>query len=174
MLKYLCLFICMATCLTFLAGCKVNNSISSVNAEIEKASGHSNATDWQPTTYKIVNNFHGVTMTVKKGTASASKLTVVLENNSGSQCTYGEYYKLEKRINDQWYQVPVTFDGDYGFNSIGYNLFSGDAQEWTVDWNWLYGNLGEGEYRIVKDILDFRGTSDYDTYFLSAEFTITN
>lgn len=179
MRKHLCLFICMATCLTLLAGCKVNdNSISAVNAEnaiIEKASSQSaDATDWKPTTFETVNNFDGVTMTVKKRTASATKLTVVLENNSSSQCTYGEYFELEKKINEIWYQVPVTIEGNYGFNSIGYDLSSGDDREWAVDWNWLYGSLDAGEYRIVKDILDFRGTGDYDTYFLSAEFTITN
>ncbi|MDD2235464.1 MAG: hypothetical protein PHV03_11355, partial [Desulfitobacteriaceae bacterium] len=161
------------------AGCKVNdNNISAVNAEnniVDNSSSYStDGTDWKPTTHKTVNNFDGVIMTVKKGTASASTLTVVLENNSGSQCTYGEYYELEKKINDLWYQVPVTIDGDYGFNSIGYDLSPGDDREWAVDWNWLYGSLDEGEYRIVKDILDFRGIGDYDTYFLSAEFTITN
>ncbi len=179
MQKRLCLFICMATCLILLTGCKANdNSISAANAEntiIEKASSQSaDATDLKPTTYKTVNNFAGVTMTVKKGTASATKLTVLLDNNSSSQCTYGEYFELEKKINEIWYKVPVTIDGNYGFYSIGYDLSPGDDGEWAVDWNWLYGSLDAGEYRIIKDILDFRGTGDYDTYFLAAEFIVYN
>ncbi len=99
-------------------------------------------------------------------------MTVVIKNNSSSLCTYGEYFELEKKINEIWYQVPVTIAGNYGFNSIGYDLSSGDNREWAVDWNWLYGSLDAGEYRIVKDILDIRGTGDYDAYFLSAEFSI--
>ncbi|MDD4402930.1 MAG: DUF4825 domain-containing protein, partial [Desulfitobacteriaceae bacterium] len=127
---------------------------------------------WEPTTYKTVNNFDGVTMTVKEGTASSTSLTVTFENNSSSQCIYGEYFWLEKKINGSWYQVPVVIDGNYGFNDIGYDLASGDDSEWAVDWNWLYGSLDTGEYRIVKNIADFRGTGDYDTYYLAAEFTI--
>lgn len=177
MRKYTCLFICIATFLTLLAGCKVNdNRISVVNTEsteIEKTSSQStDITDWNPSTYETVNNFDGVTMTVKKGTATSTGLTVVIENNSSSQCIYGEYFELEKKLNEIWYKVPVTIDGDYGFYSIGYDLSPGDCREWAVDWNWLYGSLKPGKYRIIKDVLDFRGTGDYDTYYLAAEFTI--
>ncbi|MGO4890647.1 immunoglobulin-like domain-containing protein, partial [Anaerobacillus sp. MEB173] len=53
-----------------------------------------------------------------------------------------------------------------------YDLSSSDVKKWTVDWDWLYGSLDTGEYRIVKDILDFRSTGDYDKRHLTAEFTI--
>ena len=99
-------------------------------------------------------------------------LDCAIENDSSSQCTYGVFIELEKKINEIWYKVPVTIDGDYGFNCIGYDLSPGDCREWAVDWNWLYGSLESGKYRIIKDILDFRGTGDYDTYYLAAEFTI--
>jgi hypothetical protein len=177
MRKYICLFICMVAFLALLTGCKIDdNRISAVNTgstEIGKTSSQSaDITDWNPSTYETINNFDGVTMTVKKETAASTGLTVVIENNSGSQCTYGEYFELEKKINEIWYKVPVTVDGDYGFDSIGYELSPGDCREWAVDWNWLYGSLEPGKYRIVKDILDFRGTGDYDTYYLASEFTI--
>jgi hypothetical protein len=129
-------------------------------------------TDSKLTPYETINNFAGVTMIVKKGTESPTKLTVAFENNSNSHCIYGEYFCLEKKINSRWYQAPVTIDGNYAFNTIGYNLDSGDSDERVVDWNWLYGSLETGEYRIVKDMLDFRGSGDYDTYYLNAEFTI--
>jgi type 1 fimbria pilin len=129
-------------------------------------------TEWEPTIYTTVNNLDGVSMKVKEGTASSTSLTVGFENNSSSQCIYGEHYWLEKKINGSWYQVPVVIDGNYGFNDIGYNLAAGAKGEWAVDWNWLYGSLDTGEYRLVKDILDFRGPGEYDTYYLTGEFTI--
>jgi len=49
----------------------------------------------------------------------------------------------------------------------------GENEEWKVDWSWLYGSLDTGEYRIVKDILDFRKTGDYDKYYLAAVFLIS-
>ncbi len=177
MKKYLYLFACMVISLALLAECSTSgSSVSSVETEntLTKtiSSQSADTTDWKPTLYETVNNFDGVTMTVKKETALSAKLTVIFKNNSSSQCIYGEYYCLEKKINGRWYQVPVVIDGSYGFNSIGYDLASGDDREWVADWDWLYGSLGAGEYRIVKDISDFRGTGDYDIYYLAAEFTI--
>ncbi|MBU9711892.1 immunoglobulin-like domain-containing protein [Evansella tamaricis] len=111
-------------------------------------------------------------MIVKEGTVSSTGLTVIFENNSDKQCIYGEYFLLEKKMEGRWYQLPVTLDGNYGFNDIGYDLNPSDAREWAVDWKWLYGSLDTGDYRIVKDILDFREAGDYDKYYLTAEFTI--
>jgi hypothetical protein len=130
-------------------------------------------TDWKPITYDTVNNFKGVTMAVKDGTVSSTGLTVVFESKLNSECIYGEYFLLEKEVNGEWFQVPIAIDGNYGFNDIGYSLTSEESSEWSVDWEWLYGGLKTGEYRIVKDISDFRGTGDYDKYHLAAEFSIS-
>lgn len=105
--------------------------------------------------YTYFVNFDDVTMTVEKGTITSTSLTVAFKNNSSSQCLYGEYFGLEKGINGIWYQVPVIIDGNYGFNDIGYKLASKEESEWTVDWEWLYGSLNTGKYRIVKDIQIF-------------------
>lgn len=128
--------------------------------------------DREPTTHAAVNNFGGVTMAVKEGTASSTGLTVEFKNDSSSQCIYGEHFWLERKINGSWYQVPIVIEGNYAFNDIGYDLASGGSGKWVVDWDWLYGGLEPGEYRIVKDLLDFRGPGEYDTYYLAAEFTI--
>jgi len=128
--------------------------------------------DLKATEYETVNNLEGVTMTVKEGTVSSTGLTLTLENNSEKQCIYGEYFVLEKKLDGKWYEVPVAIEGNYGFDAIGYELNPGDRREWTVNWEWLYGSLEAGEYRIVKDILDFRETGDYDKYYLATEFAI--
>lgn len=169
----------MAIFLILLTGCKVSdNSIKDVAKEdinIVNNSGQPTAvTDWSTSTYETVNGFDGVTMTVKEGTITPTNLILVFKNSSSSECAYGEFFSLEKKINEVWYQVPVTIDGDYGFHSIGYGLSSGDHIEYKVDWNWLYGSQEPGEYRIIKDILDFRGTGDFDKYYLAAEFILEN
>lgn len=178
MKKYLCLVACLAISVALLVGCSNNgDNISAEGTENTVAetvpSKSVDIADWKPAPIETVNNFDGVTMTVKKGTVSSTELTLAFENCSKSQCIYGEGFGLEKKINGSWYQVPVAIDGNYGFHSIGYNLASGDNGERVVKWGWLYGNLDTGEYRIVKDILDFRGTGDFDTYYLAAEFTIS-
>ena len=40
------------------------------------------------------------------------------------------------------------------------------------NWEWLYGELPEGNYRIAKEIMDFRETGEYDTAIHYAEFRI--
>jgi hypothetical protein len=131
-----------------------------------------NANNWKPTAFEALNNIEGVSMSIKRETVSSSKLALVFKNNSSRQCLYGEEFTLEKKLNGKWYQVPIPYVGDYAFPTIGYNLSSGETKELLVDWEWLYGNLAPGKYRIVKNILDFRGMGDYDSYNLSAEFSI--
>lgn len=124
------------------------------------------------TEHEIVNDLALVSMTVKEGTVSPTGLVLVLENKSNKKSIYGSYFLLEQKIEGKWYIVPVTIQGDYGFNCIGYELNPGDKNEWEAAWEWLYGSLNNGEYRIIKVISDFRGTGDYDTYYLAAEFMV--
>lgn len=177
-------FACMIISSFVLIGC--NNASNNISDTVKEniptenyvketvLSNSPNTTDWKPTDYKTVNNFDGVTMIVKKETLSSNGLTVIFQNKSDKLCTYGEKFWLEKKINGKWYQVPVSIKDNYGFHDIGYEVASGHESELEVDWNWLYGILDIGEYRIIKDALDFRKTGDYSTYFLTAEFRITN
>lgn len=78
MKKCLCLLLFMVLSLTFASGCVEKN-------------------DWEPTAYENMNNFDGVNITVKEETVSPAGLTVVIENNSDSQCIYSEDFLLEKK-----------------------------------------------------------------------------
>lgn len=180
---YLC--ICISISIVSLAGC--GNNITAAPAQTEDSVAQARTedfevtydssqsvdiSDWKPTTFDTVNNFDGVAMTVKEGTVSPTGLTLQFKSKSNSDCIYGDYFSLEKKISGAWYQVPVPIEGDYGFNSIGYSLASNGESEWAANWEWLYGSLDTGEYRIVKDILEFRGTGDYNTYYLTAGFEV--
>ena len=138
------------------------------------ACGNGNLTEtknWKYTEYDTVNNFDGVSMNIKEGSVSPTEATVIFENNSNNQGVFSDDFLLEKEIEGDWYQVPIIID-EYGFNDIGYELPPSEIEEFTIDWDWLYGSLDSGEYRIVKKLLDFRDTGDYDEYYLAAQFTI--
>ncbi|WP_052345912.1 immunoglobulin-like domain-containing protein [Paucisalibacillus sp. EB02] len=157
---FLCSLFFMAISLTLLSACD-----SGQTAETQ---------DWEPTIYETVNNLDGVTMIVKGETVSSTGLTVTLENKTDKRCVYSEDFLLEKKIEGKWYQVPIIKGASYGFGEPGYELDSdsSNVSDWTVDWEWLYGSLDIGEYRIVKSILDVRKPGDYDRHHLIAEFTI--
>lgn len=138
------------------------------------ACGNENSTetkDWESTQYYMVNNFDGISMNIKEGSVSSTKLTVIFDNNSDKQGMYSDDFLLESKIKGDWYQVPTIID-EYGFHDIGYELPPSGNKELTIDWDWLYGSLDTGEYRIIKKILDFRDTGDHDEYYLAAQFTI--
>lgn len=127
--------------------------------------------DWESIHYDTANNFDGVSMNIKEGSVSPTGLTVVFENNSDKQGIYSDDFLVEKETEGDWYQVPIIID-EYGFNDIGYELPPSEIEELTIDWDWLYGSLDTGEYRIVKKLLDSRDPGDFDEYNLTAQFTL--
>ena len=62
---------------------------------------------------------------------------------------------------------------DRAFELVGIILKPNSTTKKTLYLEWLYGNYFEsGTYRIVKSVIDSRGTGDYDKYYLTAEFKI--
>lgn len=126
----------------------------------------------EPSEFTEINRLNKVNMRVEEDTISPTGLTLLFENSENKNYTYGEAYTLETKINKAWYQVPIEIEEDYGFLDIGYNLPANGTAEWTVDWEWLYGDLDAGDYRIVKDIIDVQEAGDYELFLLAAEFTV--
>lgn len=137
----------------------------------ELNSTQASSEELEPTQYDIVNNFNDVIMVVKEDSVSPTEVTLVFENHSENEAIYSDDFVLEKESNGNWYQVPTVIE-NYGFNDIGYNLLPDEVEDFTVEWEWLYGSLDSGKYRVVKRVLDFRRTGDYEGYYLTAEFTI--
>ncbi len=129
-------------------------------------------TDLESTPHITTNNLNHVVMRIKEGSTTPTALTIIFENNSENSYIYGDYYTIEREINNAWYQVPVAIEENYGFNDIAYELTRQNNSEWVVDWDWLYGNLEPGEYRIIKKLLDNNSSDKYNIYYLTAEFTI--
>lgn len=113
----------------------------------------------------------GISMSVNKDSITANGAVITLENTSDKDYQYGDPYYLQNYKDGIWYVVPYIIE-DFGFHDIAYGVEKNGKSEFAIDWNWLYGSLEPGEYRIVKDIMDFRDTGDYDVYTLTGEFTI--
>lgn len=83
-----------------------------------------------------------------------------------------EFFIIERCRDGEWEEVPVIVEGDYGFHDIACNIPKEEITERALNWEWLYGQLAPGEYRIGKSILDFRKTADYDKYTIYAYFIL--
>ena len=87
------------------------------------------------------------------------------------ELTYGEGYQLEKFNGNDWDEVPQIIDNG-AFNDIGYILPSEGEAEIEINWEWLYGRLSPGRYRITKTIVDVRKVGNNPLYSLTSEFFI--
>lgn len=85
---------------------------------------------------------------------------------------FGDDFQLEILNSGKWEEVPVVIEGNYGFNAIAYIISSGECLEKELDWEWIYGELAAGEYRIKKTVHDFRETGNFDKYDVYAHFVL--
>ena len=89
--------------------------------------------------------------------------TVVIQDDNREPFVYGEWFVIEQEKGGAWYEVKTKIT-DYGFNEIGWLTDERGGLTMTVDWEWLYGKLPAGHYRILKQA---------GPQVISAEFEIT-
>ena len=127
--------------------------------------------NWKKTQLSAVNNFEQVSMNVIEDSVSAKELTLIFTNSSNKEAMYSEDFLLEKNIECNWYQVP-TKKIEFLFNDIAFKLSTSIQEVLNINWDWLYGSLDKGEYRIVKTLWVVSAGGEYEEYFLSAQFII--
>lgn len=115
------------------------------------------------------DTLEGVTMEVTYATPRGANL--VFANDTDLEIEYGDDYSLQAYVDGAWYNVEYIID-NAAFNAIAYTVPQNGTRSWGVRWNVFHGELPPGEYRIIKSVMDFRGTGDYTTYQLAAEFTV--
>ncbi len=119
----------------------------------------------EPSPYAAVNDLAGVEMTVKEGSAGPAGLTLVMENKTAREHSYGAFYAVERLRDGAWVTLPRVTKEEATWIALAYILTPGQRRELEpVNWEWLYGKLPPGQYRIVK-IVDNRN--------LAAEFTVS-
>ena len=99
-----------------------------------------------------------VTMTVSDVTPTGAVVTI--QDDNPEPFVYGEWFVIEREKDGVWYEVKTKIT-NYGFNEIGWLADHGNLTM-TVDWEWLYGELPQGHYRILKQA---------GTEVISVEFT---
>ncbi len=119
-------------------------------------------------TYEM-NTLDGVTMWMEKYTSTGGD--VEIRNETDKEITFGEWYVIQGEVNGKWETLPYIIK-KVAFNEPAYNAPKDETVIHEVKWDWLYGELPKGKYRMIKDMLDFRGTGDYTKYYLAAEFEI--
>ena len=127
-----------------------------------------------PPEFMEFNEKWGISLIVDNLTSSGA---IIKCTQSGGEPT-GElhtdsWYILENWTQENgWKEMPYIIDGVIARNDIAWIIPMEDTLELEVNWEWLYGKLPDGKYRIGKSITDFRETGDFDTATYFAEFEI--
>ena len=92
---------------------------------------------------------------------SSTGLTLRLENSSDRVYYYGAPYSLQYWQDGKWLDYPTADGNPLIFNMIAYELKLGETQQLSVDWQNAYGELPEGEYRILKNLSESDGDNNW-------------
>ena len=119
----------------------------------------------------------GLSLSVKDITSTG--LTLVVTQSGGEptgELQTGDPYRLIALVDETWKNVeelplPEGVDAR-AWNSIAYLIPKEDVREFEINWNWMFGELPPGTYRLIKEFMDFRETSNYDTFEYWVEFEI--
>lgn len=128
-----------------------------------------------PTTEDMGADKYGITLILENLTSTGA--TIKCEQSGGEvtgELETGSWYIVEKWTQmDGWKEVEtVIAKQQVGWTSEAYMILEDSTSEWEVNWEWLYGKLPVGKYRIGKQIMDWRSSGDYDTVVYYALFEI--
>ena len=94
--------------------------------------------------------------------------------NPTGELNTGSWYIVENWTQENgWKEVDYVIKDNIGWTMEAWLIPENSTSKWEVDWEWLYGKLPVGKYRIGKEIMDFREPGDYDKAIYYAEFEIT-
>ena len=84
----------------------------------------------------------------------------------------GSWYAVETVNKDGVWEELNWKNDNIAWTEEAYMIAKDNVLKLEVNWSYLYGELSPGKYRLVKEIMDFRGPVDYDTKLHYAEFEI--
>ena len=165
-MKKLIALVLALVCAISLIGCSAGEQVKTdggtLRTPVEYTSNDANPNQW------------GIALEVDNVTASG--LTIICTQSGGNPSgglQTGCDYVVEECIDGSWYKVDYIIDAyNVAWPAEAWIIPMNDSVAWDFNWEYLYGELAAGEYRIGKDIMDFRGTGDYDIARGYAEFVI--
>lgn len=106
-----------------------------------------------------------VSMKVKEDTLTSSSATFIITNHTDGSFSYGEPYHLEKKVDGTWYILEP--DEELNFILPAYQLDAHLSIEKNYNWEYGYGKLDKGDYRLVISVFN-----EKEDIHIAAEFTI--
>ncbi|MBQ7897727.1 MAG: hypothetical protein IJ323_04945 [Clostridia bacterium] len=90
-----------------------------------------------------------IEMTVSDVTPTGLKGKITHSGDNVNAIT-GSRFVLEKLVDGEWTEADALCEPAWYL--LAYPIPNNDSYEFDVNWEWLYGTLLSGHYRIVKDV----------------------
>lgn len=119
----------------------------------------------------------GISLSAENVTATG--MTLVCTQSGGTptgELQTGSFYALERMVDGVWSPVhPLSGpESEIAWTMVAWMIQPDSTTRWDVNWEFLYGELEPGTYRIQKEIMDFRGPGDFTEKLYYAEFAIVD
>jgi len=129
-----------------------------------------------PPEFLEITETWGVTLSLENVTSTGATIRCTRWGGEPTgELQTGSWYIIERWTQAIGWQEAdrETLSQDLAWTMEAWMIPVDGSTEWDVNWEFLYGKLPAGKYRIGKEIMDFRGPGDYDTAVYFAEFEIT-
>lgn len=126
------------------------------------------------TTFRVYGETDGWGLTLSVKDVTETGATLVFEQFGGmptGELQTGSAFALEKNVDDEWVALEPNAE-DLVWTAIAYMIRKNDRTEMPVTWEFIYGPLEKGYYRLNKEVTDFRVAGDFDKQLYHAYFTI--
>ena len=115
-------------------------------------------------------------MSLSAANVTPTGLTAVFTQSGGSdaaELTTGSYYVIQKRSGQDWEDLETLVpQNELAWTALAYGIRRNGSVTLETNWDWLYGALPAGEYRIGKEVVKSYGSGDYQIRMVYAPFTI--
>ena len=128
-----------------------------------------------PSVSEIKSKEWGIQMTVENVTPSG--LTLVCNQTGGEnivELNTSSFYNVQVLKDGNYVDVNYILEpNDIAWTSEAYIVALNDTTTWDINWETLYGKLPVGQYRIAKEIINFKGVGQNDEAYIFVDFEIT-
>lgn len=102
-------------------------------------------------------------------------VTVVFRQKGGNvdgTLQTGEWFSIDKNKDGKWTPVPINPLIDFAWDDLVYEIEKNNTFKMGINWEWLYGSLEPGEYRLNKKIIHINKKDQSDEKVYSVNFRI--
>lgn len=89
-----------------------------------------------------------ITIQVDKNSISNTGVTIIITDNNEENLPWGEDYKIQKKENENW--VELSPKNELITSAVSHWKDENNQYKQQINWDYYYGKLEDGQYRIVK------------------------